>query len=272
MIPLLLIAAAVSAAAPPVQPARPSAHALLSGAEHAVRADRLDQASEMVSRAIAAGASGSELQRVLADLAYSSGKYAQALAGYEALLKIAPADKWLLEHAGLAALKLDDPQRASPLLQRATVGRGATWRAWNALGVVSDMNADWAKADECFGKAAQLAPDQVGPVNNRGWSLLMRGDWRGARGYFERAATMNPDSKRVANNLELANIALSADLPKRQPRETGASWAARLNDAGVAAEILGDKQRAIAAFSQAIDANGAWYERAANNLETLKAQ
>jgi hypothetical protein len=42
-----------------------------------------------------------------------------------------------------------------------------------------------------------------------------------------------------------------------------------LNDAGVAAAILGDKRRATAAFTQALDVSGTWYSRAANNLETL---
>jgi Flp pilus assembly protein TadD len=275
MIPALLIAAALSAApapAKPSAPASPSAHELLQGAEQAVRANRLDQAALMIARAVAAGASGPELQRVVADLDYASGRYAQALAGYEQLLKAAPADQLLIEPAAIAALKLGNLERASALLARATASPRASWRAWNALAALDDMKGDWAKADESYEHASRLAPNEVALVNNRGWSLLMRGRWQEARTYFEQAASMDPKSTRIANNLELANAALAAELPRRQPGESQGDWAKRLNDAGVAAAILGDKQRAIAAFTQALNASGTWYERAANNLEAAKQQ
>jgi Flp pilus assembly protein TadD len=266
MIWALLTAATVSTA--PVPPS-PSAHELIAGASHAVHANRLDQAALMVSRAVAAGASGPELDRVLADYAYASKNYAEALTRYEALLKTAPSDRSVLEPAGIAALKLDKVERASSLLSLATSGHGAGWRAWNALGVAADLKSDWPKADECYGQASRLAPQEVEPVNNRGWSLLLRGEWQQALGYFEQAVALDPKSERAANNLELARTALSAELPRREPGESESSWAARLNDAGVAAAIIGDKSRAIAAFTQALDASGTWYARAANNLETF---
>ena len=266
MIWTLLGAAAVSAA---TAPPSPSAHELLAGASHAIHAHRLDQAELMVSRAAAAGASGLELDRVLADFAYASGNDAEALTRYEALLKSAPSDRSVLEPAGIAALKLGKVERAWSLLSLATAGPRAGWRSWNALGVVADLRSDWAKADECYDQASRLAPDEVEPVNNRGWSLLLRGNWRQALNFFEQAVVLDPKSKRAANNLELARTALSAELPQREPGESESSWAARLNDAGVAAAILGDKRRATAAFTQAIDVSGTWYSRAANNLKTL---
>jgi len=61
-------------------------------------------------------------------------------------------------------------------------------------------------------------------------------------------------------------------LPRRKPGEADSDWAARLNDAGVAAEALGDRKRAIAAFTQALEASGSWYERAANNLAGASGQ
>jgi Flp pilus assembly protein TadD len=269
MIISLLIAAASPTAQtlPPVSP-----HELLAGAEHAVRANRLNQASLMIKRAVGAGASGPELEHVLADLDYASGKYAEALARYDALLKRTPGDQSLLEPAGISALKLGQVQRASLLLSRATSMAGASWRAWNALGVVADLRSDWASADDCYDHAARLAPAEVEPVNNRGWSLLLRGQWTDARESFERAAAMDPKSARIANNLELARTALATGLPQRRAGESDSEWAGRLNDAGVAAAILGDKRRATAAFSKALDVSGTWYVRAANNLEAVRSR
>ena len=49
-------------------------------------------------------------------------------------------------------------------------------------------------------------------------------------------------------------------------------WATRLNDAGVAAQIMGNRARAVAAFSQALEARGNWYDRAANNLKAANSK
>src|SRR5258708_2606055 len=217
MIWMLLTATAMSAA--PV-PALLNAHELIAGATHAIRANRLDQGALMVSRAVAAGASGPELDRVLADLAYASGNYAEALTRYDALLKVASSDRSLLEPAGIAALKLGYVKRASSLLLLAASKRGADWRAWNALGVIADLEGDWAKADDCYDHASRLAPNEVGPVNNRGWSLLLRGDWKDALGLFERAIALDPKSERALNNLELAKTALATSLPPRPAGES----------------------------------------------------
>ena len=69
--------------------------------------------------------------------------------------------------------------------------------------------------------------------------------------------------------LDNARSAIDADLPARRSDETDADWAARLNDAGMAAELRGDRARAVAAFARAIEARGSWYERAANNLAAV---
>src|SRR5206468_8288451 len=103
MIPGLLAAAAV-AAAPVLQSTAPDP--LVGGAEHALRVGRIDQARLMIERAVSTGADGVELDHALADLAYASGKNAEALARYEALLKRAPSDRSLLERGGIAALRV----------------------------------------------------------------------------------------------------------------------------------------------------------------------
>lgn len=268
MISALLIAASVSAAAP--APPSPSAHQLLSDAQHAVLEDRLEQASLMVARAMTAGATGPELARVLANLAFAKGNYQEALVRYQSLVGKAPDNGFLLERAGLSALKLGDARQAAPFLNRATALPHASWRAWNGLGVVADMNHDWSSADTAYAHATRLGADRVEPIANHGWSLILRGKWQDAVPYLEQAANMDPHSKRIADNLELAREALASDLPTRRLGELDSDWASRLNDAGVAAAILGDKPRATAAFTQALEASGTWYARAANNLESLK--
>ena len=269
MIAGLLIAAATVASPPGVNAAP---EALLKDANQALIAGRLDQARLMTVRAISEGARGGDVDRVLADLAFANSEYDEALSRYKTLLLTNPEDALLLERAGIAALKAGAIAEALPLIARATKSGDASWRAWNASGVLADLGRDWAQADIAYSRALQLAPNEADVVNNRGWSQLLRGDWPAAVKDFESAAALDPNSPRIANNLELARAVMAADLPRRRNRESDQSWAERLNDAGVAAAILGNEPRAIAAFTQALEASGRWYERAANNLEAASRQ
>lgn len=262
----LLVAAGVATAAPsPV----PASAAQLEDAALAISAGRLDQARLMISRAVARGASGRAIDRLLADLSFASGKYDDALTQYRELRKGDPSDASVCEPGAIAALKTGHVEAATPLAECATAMPGATWRAWNARGVLADLKRDWEAADEAYGQASSLAPNEAVLANNRGWSHILRGDWLLARDEFEKARELDPKAVRIANNLELARAALATELPRREPGESDRSWAERLNDAGVAAHLLGDRKRAIAAFTQALQASDSWYSLAADNLEAV---
>jgi Flp pilus assembly protein TadD len=266
MIVELLIAASAAAAAPaPAPPPPPPIN--LSEAGHAIDVGRLDQARIMLGKALAAGVTGPQIDRLLADLAFASGNNDEALVRYQKLLVSIPKSPFLTERAGIAALRAGEVKTAIPLLDQATSSPSASWRAWNARGAAADLEHDWGKADEAYLNADKLSPNRAEIINNHGWSQLLRGNWRDAETEFERAASLEPKSKRIANNLELARAALATDLPQRRAGESDGDWAARLNDAGIAALAQGDRQRAVAAFTQALQASGRWYTRAANNLQ-----
>lgn len=237
--------------------------------EHAIDANRLEQARQMLADAMAAGQSGREIDRLAADLAFAKKKWQTAQVSYAALLMANPRDARSAERAAIASLMLGDTARASSFVDSAVALEGATWRAWNAKGVLCDLGKDWEGADEAFATAEKLEPDNAEILNNHGWSLILRGEWANALTLLEQAAILDPKSKRISNNLELARAALSDGLPQRRPGENDAGYAARLNDAGVVAEQTGDRKRAIAAFSQALAVSDTWYARAANNLDRV---
>lgn len=266
MIVALLAATSISAQAPPATP--PDA-LIIQDAAHAIDRGRLREAKLLIVRAITGGARGAAVDRLNANLAFASGHYVEALSAYQRLAASAEKQPADCESGAVAALKLGRFDDAKPLVECAVAGSAPSWRAWNAEGVLADAMRDWILADEAFSKARGLAPAEAGIVNNQGWSKLIRGDWADAVPLFQQAATLDPKSDRIANNLELAQAALAADLPQRRSGESDREWAVRLNDAGVAAELLGDRQRAVAAFTQALDASPTWYGRASNNLQVL---
>lgn len=265
----LLLALADPAAAEPAPAAAPNPAVSLSEAGRAIAAGRLDQAKEMLGAAVAAGAKGEPVDRLLADLALARGEYGPALALYRALLGIHPDDPLLLERGGIAALRLERTAEATALLDRATRAPGAGWRAWNARGAAADEQGRWDEADAAYARAAELEPGRAEIANNQGWSLMLRGRWAEALAGFERAASIDPKLPRLANNLELARASVAADLPPRMPGEGDEAYASRLNDAGVVAAASGQRQRAEAAFAQAIELRSRWYARAAENLAAL---
>jgi Flp pilus assembly protein TadD len=269
MLQLLLLAGA--AAATPMAP-QPLTADRIAEAEHAIEVGRLDQARAMISTALAQGAQGEAVDRLLADLAFAEGKSGEAIERYKLLLGRHPADALIAERAAISAAKVGNMPLAKGLADHATSLPQASWRAWNARGVVADLGGDFATADSSYDRALALAPDQPEVLTNMGWSKLLRGDWSGAVVPLEQAVKLMPTSERTANDLELARAALASDLPQRRAGESDADWAARLNDAGVAAQLRGERARAVAAFSQAIEARGTWYARAANNLNAVSGK
>jgi len=242
----------------------------LGDAVQALQAGRLEQARLILDAAVGAGAKGQEIDRLLAELAFLTGDWAAALERYERLAANYPNESLTLERAGISAFHLGDLKRSGAALAAATAIPGASWRAWSARGAVADQRRDWAEADFAYDRALKLAPSNANVLNNRGWSLLLRGDWAEALPLLERAAELAPDVRRIADNLELARAALADDLPRRIAGESDSDWAARLNDAGVLAMASGDRQRAIAAFAQALEARSQWFDRAANNLARVQ--
>jgi len=271
---ILSLAAAVSVAAQKPPATSPPITAspdptILQDASQAIDGGRLEEATLLIARAISEGFRGPPIERLTANVSFASGKYLEALVAYQHLAGSSNKEIGDCEKGAIAALELGRIDDAKPLVDCAVAPRHASWRAWNSRGVLADFTHDWTTADDSYSRAHKLAPKEARIINNQGWSKLLRGDWAAAVPYLEQASALDQKSERIANNLELAKAALAADLPQRRDGESDRDWAVRLNDAGVAAELLGDKQRAIAAFTQALDASPVWYDRASNNLKAV---
>lgn len=239
----------------------------LAEIDHAIEAGRIDQARMMIARAIEADGNAARFDRSLARAAFRSRAWDDALARYARLAEQAPTDAQLVEPAGLAALAAGKDDLARSYLGRAQALAGASWRTWNGLGVLADRDGDHEGARVHYARALALAPGQAAVLNNLGWSHFLAGDPATALPLLERARAADPDARLYADNVELVGGALAGTLPERRKDESDDAFAARLNDAGVVARMLGQDRKARAAFAQAITLRGTWYQRAANNLK-----
>lgn len=250
-------------------PSARSVQAQLDEAAVALLAGRTVQARAMLSEAVAMGAAGEKIDRLLADLDFAEGRHVQALSRARQLLFLHPDDPILLERAGLSALALREDKEALAYLARADRVGTSRWRTLDGLGVLADRRGDWALAADYYDRAARAGGDPALVANNRGWSLLLQGRWEEALGPLAQAVALAPGNPRYAANLELARMAVDDDLPHRRDGEDDASFARRLNDAGVVARAQGLRTKAIAAFTRAVEANSQYYSRAADNLAAL---
>lgn len=224
----------------------------------------------MIGLAVAAGAHGSALDRMRADIAHMQRRDAAALPLYRRLLLDAPNDPALLERGGISALRLGEAVEAEAMLTRAVAITPGRMPILGALAILSDRKRDFAAANRYYALALAEAPDDAQLLSNHGWSLMLQGRWAEAIGPLERAVAISPRFAKAAANLELARSALDARLPQRREGENGTDYAARLNDAGVAAMARGETDRARAAFARALEISDIWYDRAAQNLERLE--
>lgn len=244
----------------------------LAEADHALRQGRIEQARLMVGSAVEAGATGAPVNRLLAAIAFTEGKHVQSLDLAKAQLVNAPDDAAMLEIGGMSALHVGNAEDAFLLLRRAAALSTPRWQVMNALGVAADRIGQFDVAEAAYAQALSLAPDEAKVLNNFGWSLLLQGRWAEARGPLERAVQINPELAVARRNLDLARMATGAGLPQRTRGESDNEFAARLNDAGVVAAAQGDYDRAVAAFTEAIDASSFWYEKAARNRDAVQDQ
>ena len=255
---MLFLAALLAASTP--------AFDAIEEASHALRQGRPVQAREMVRAAVGAGASGLAVDRLLADLAFAEGRWAEAIVRYDALIAAGERGSSVFEQAAVAALKQGDDAKAMSLQQQAAATPNAGWRTFNIRGVLADRAEDWAAADAAYRQGLKLEPSSAELLNNYGWSLLLRGQWSDAHRQISKAAALSPEDRRIAANLDLAASALAADLPSRRQGESSFSYAARLNDTGILALRAGQKDKAQAAFARALELSEHWFTRAANNL------
>jgi Flp pilus assembly protein TadD len=240
-------------------------------AVRALSAGRPEQAREMIQTAVATGAAGPTVDRLLADLAYTEKRWAEASLRYDQLLASSPDDGELLDRSGIARLQLGRVDEAIAILDRALRQPRAGWQAWNARAVAADRRRDWRTADRAYAAGLKVAPQTASLLNNLGWSLMLRGRWSEAERLLAEAHALAPSEERIADNLDLAKSAAAADLPAREQGESEADYAARLNDAGVVAILQSNSNKAVAAFARALEVSNSWYVRAANNLTIAEA-
>src|SRR4051794_29425422 len=75
--------------------------------------------------------------------------------------------------------------------------------SWIGLAASYDHLKRFDLADRAYDRALQIRGDNIMLLNNRGYSLFLRGDRRRARAMYNRALELEPGNEMVLNNLRM---------------------------------------------------------------------
>jgi Flp pilus assembly protein TadD len=78
--------------------------------------------------------------------------------------------------------------------------------SWIGLASSYDRLRRWELADRAYDQAMKIAGPTAEILNNKGYSLMLRGDYRNARECLLQALAQEPDNPYVKNNLELLEV------------------------------------------------------------------
>lgn len=200
------------------------------------------------------------------------GRLQVAQRAYAQVLEIAPDHAGALEGEGLILLRQHLYDQAEAKLRRASETDPARWQAFNALGIIADIDGDPEEAEAHYLKALARQPQSVQILNNLGYSSYLAGNWDAARKYYLRALDIDRGSHEVWSNLGLLNVrqgrhdeAVDAFKAVMKPAEA-------LNAVGYLCLVAGEYEIAKAFLKRAIEVSPTYYVEAYQNLARVQSR
>jgi Flp pilus assembly protein TadD len=206
----------------------------------------------------------------MAEASLGAGNPTNAYALYQSLIDEAGYQARALQGLGLAELALGREEPAGALLQQAVAADASLWRAWNALGRYYDNRQEWSAAEDAYGKAMALRPDDPSILNNLGISYSRQDRHAEAEGMFRQSLAIDPGSKAVENNLRLA-IAWQGRYAEALNGVPDDEAPDALNNVGYIAMMNGDYATAERLLMRALEISPTYHAEAQSNLDRLRA-
>ena len=170
---------------------------------------------------------------------------------------------------GIVYLQQRQYDQAEQQLQPVVENGKAPWQAFNALGVIADIQGDYAKAQGYYEQGLADNPMVPRMLNNLGYSHYLEGDWPAARQALRQALAIDPSYELAWRNLGLVHardgdydFAIEAVARNGERAEA-------LNDIGYIAMVDGRYAEAMNFFQEAMRQSPAYYVTASENARQL---
>ena len=223
-------------------------------------------AGKMLDQALLVSGDDPRLIYWAGELNLARGRYDDALANFTRVKTDPKMHTLALAGEGITLARLSRSLEAIASLQAAVGEDPKAWRAWNALGSEFDRRHDWANAEAAYSHAVSASGGAAIVLNNRGFSRLSQKKLDLAIPDFVAALQKKPDLAPARANLRLA-MAMQGEYERAINGAVAGDQASALNNAGYAAMLRGDYDKAKDLFTRAMKAKGGYYSLAAANLE-----
>lgn len=139
-------------------------------------------------------------------------------------------------------------------------------RAYNALGVLADLDGMTSEAQRLYGIALAIRPDAVDTLNNLGYSYYLESRWQEAEQQFRKALEQAPDYDQAWRNLGLVYARQQRYLAALSALERVMDTARAHNDIGYICMLDGRYALAKQYFEKAQTLSPVYYPKAQENL------
>ncbi len=238
-------------------------------AEKAIQEDKLDLAQLYYVEAYQLDPTNVLVLKKMADFYTAIRKYNLAELSLKLIIKLQPANIEILEQYGLLQLKQRSYEAAKNSLSQ-VVSKQPSWRSYNGLGIIADLQGNQANAELYFNKADKLNPNSAELLNNLGFAYYSEHKYVEAEAYYRKALAIEPEYKRAVYNLAL----LDANLKNYDVAYTGfckvSNNAEANNNVGYIAMLKGDYPVAKKYLLAAIQSSPEFYKKANDNLIRLE--
>ncbi len=149
-----------------------------------------------------------EAHSLLSRLAHQDSNYTLAMEHNDALLNGDPENIELLSFKAACLEALGKFEEALAIYEIIIKLDPGNVDAWFNMGVIHDRLGDTAKAEECFRKAAEAAPEDKDAQHNLGIMALKMENWELAKTAFQKVVELDENDAAGWQNLSLALVKL----------------------------------------------------------------
>lgn len=238
-------------------------------AEKATQSGKMDLAQLYYIKAYNLEPNNVQVLQKMAELYIELKKYDLAEVSLKLILKQQPDDAKTREQYGLLLIKLRNYPEAEKNLAW-IVAKQQSWRAYNGLGIIANLQGDHLKAERFFRKADSILPNSPELLNNIGFTLYSAGKLDEAAPYYIKALQINSSFKKAIYNYALLQARLS-NYEQAYIAFTKVSSAAEANNnIGYVAMMNGDYAEANNYLQEAVKSSPRFYKKANDNLIRLE--